>query len=107
MADSPLTLPALHQAVLEPSTIEALFDDLAHCAQVLAVIPKRAARTMIEEHPIDLAGACAGLRDGSLRAVQIRYRHENREWCDTLMPLPGGSARLVRICADDVLAAGP
>jgi hypothetical protein len=37
--------------------------------------------------------------------VQIRYRFDGREWCDTLMALPGGAARLVRICTDEAVAS--
>jgi hypothetical protein len=105
MPDSPLKLPPLQQAMLDPATVAALFADLAGCTRVLAVVPRRAARTMTEEPPIDLATAQAGLRDGSLRGVQIRYRYEDREWCDTLMAMPAGGARLVRICTDEVIAS--
>jgi hypothetical protein len=97
-------LPELQQAALDSATLDALFVDLASCAHVLSVVPKRASRSMVEESPIDLAAACAGLRDGSLRGVQIRYRFEGREWCDTLQRLPDGPFRLVRICTDDIAA---
>ena len=103
MPDSPLKLPPLQQAMLDAATVDALFADLASCTRVLAVVPKRVLRTMTEEAPIDLAAARAGLRDGSLRGVQIRYRYDGREWCDTLMPMAGGSARLVRICTDEIV----
>jgi len=102
MPDSPLKLPPLHQAALDAATVDALFADLAACTRVLAVVPRRATRTMTEETPIDLATARDGLRDGSLRGVQVRYRYDGREWCDTLMPLPDGSTRLVRICSDEI-----
>ena len=105
MADSPLKLPPLQQAVLDAATADTLFQDLALCAQVLSVVPRRAARSLREEPPIDLAAAHTGLRDATLRAVQIRYRYESREWCDTLMPLPAGAMRLVRICTDEVAAS--
>ena len=105
MSNSPLQLPPLHQAVLDAVTVDALFHDLASCTQVLAVVPRRTSRTMAVEAPIDLSAARAGLADGSLRGVQVRYRYDQREWCDTLMPLPGGAARVVRICTDDVAAS--
>jgi len=102
MPDSPLKLPPLQQTILDAATVEALFTDLASGTRVLAVVPRRAARTMAADAPIDLAAAHVGLRDGSLCGVQIRYRYEGREWCDTLMPLPGDTARLVRICTDEI-----
>lgn len=103
MPDSPLKLPPLQQAMLDAATVEALFADIAACTRVLVVIPKHAARTMTGEAPIDLAAAQAGLHDGSLRGVQIRYRYDGREWCDTLMPMPAGCVRLVRICTDEII----
>ncbi len=105
MSDSPLKLPPLHQAVLDAATVDALFADLAACTRVLAIIPKRAARAMIDESTssLDLASARAGLRDGSMRGVQIRYHYDGREWCDTLMAGADGAARLVRICTDEIV----
>lgn len=102
---SPLTLPALQQAALDPATLDQLFADLAACTHVLAVVPRHAARTMVIEQSIPLAAAQAALRSGALRGVQIRYRYHDREWNDTLLPTPDGGARLVRICTDDVLAS--
>lgn len=103
MPESPLQLPPLQQATLDRATVTALFADLANCTQVLAVIPRHATRTLVAATTIDLATAQAELHAGTLRGVQIRYRHERREWCDTLLPLPDGAARLVRICTDDVV----
>jgi hypothetical protein len=103
--ESPLALPPLQQAPLDAATVDQLFADLATCTQVLAVIPRHAARTMIVEPSISLADAHAALRAGTLRGVQIRYRYDGREWTDTLLPTPDGGARLVRICTDDVLAS--
>lgn len=104
-SESPLNLPALQQAALDPATLDQLFADLAACTQVLAVVPRHAARTMVIEQSISLADAQAALRSGALRGVQIRYRYDHREWNDTLLPTPDGGARLVRICTDDVLAS--
>lgn len=104
-SESPLKLPALQQAALDPTTLDQLFADLTACTQVLAVVPRHAARTMIVERSISLADAHAAFRAGTLRGVQIRYRYDGREWNDTLLPTPDGGARLVRICTDDVLAS--
>lgn len=108
MSDTPSTLrlPALQQTHLDPATLAALFRDLAVCAEVMSVLPKWAAQsgtTRTEAQPIPLDAAQAGLTDGTLRAAQIRYRFENRSWCDTLLRLPDG-VRLVRICEDDIVS---
>jgi len=99
-----VNLPDLQQTVLDAATLDTLFADLAAHAQVLSVVPKLASNAMVAERVITLDNARAGLRDGTLRGVQVRYRFESREWCDTLIAAPGGGARLVRICTDEVMA---
>jgi hypothetical protein len=101
-----MNLPDLQQTTLDATTLDALFADLAAHAQVLSVVPKLTPNAMVVERVIKLAAAHAGLRDGTLRGVQVRYRFEGREWCDTLIAVPDGNARLVRMCTDDVPADG-
>lgn len=100
-----MKLPDLQQTVLDTPTLDALFADLAAHAKVLSVVPKRAPSAMVEERTVTLTDAREGLRSGTFRGVQVRYRFENHEWCDTLVAMPGGTARLVRICTDEVLAS--
>lgn len=103
-AGATLSFPPVQQAVLDEATLDALFRDLAECTQVLAVVPKDAAQAMAADRAIGLADALPALRAGALRGVQVRYRWERKEWCDTLLATPAG-VRLVRICSDDVLAS--
>ncbi len=104
MADPAPQLPALTQAVLDPATLDALFRDLATCTEILAVVPKISKQAMTEPVAIDLAAARAGLASGRFRGVQIRYRYESKEWCDTLLAASAG-LRLVRVCVDDARGA--
>jgi hypothetical protein len=104
-AESPLKLPPLQQAELDAATLEQLFSDLATCTRVLAVQPRRAVRSLVPEAGVNLAEARAGLADGTLRGVQVRYVYEGREWHDTLLPLGPGRTRLVRICTADIAAS--
>lgn len=97
MADPAPRLPDVQQAVLDSATLQALFRDLAQFTQILAVIPKMAAAAMVAEQGIDLDNARAGLISGTYRGVQVRYRYDNQEWCDTLLNTPAG-IKLVRIC---------
>lgn len=97
-------LPDLQDTNLDPPTADTLFADLASCTQVLSIVPKPASGFAANKS-ISLPAARTGLRDGSFRAVQIRYRFEGREWCDTLMATTGGGMRLVRICTDEALAS--
>lgn len=99
---STLRIPALQQTELDAATLDQLFADLAQCTQILAVVPRQALRMMVAGEAISLDAAHAALRAGTLRGVQVRYRFENREWCDTLLPLSADRTRLVRICSDDL-----
>jgi hypothetical protein len=101
MSESAPRLPALQQTVLDAATLDALFRDLATCTQILAVIPKGSAQGYANEKAITLADARVGLDAGSFRGVQVRYRYDDKEWCDTLLATPAG-VRLVRICTDDI-----
>lgn len=86
-------MPQLQQADLDPATLDALFADLAQCAQIDEVLVKGAADGR--------AGRLAGLEQAraalaaGARAVQIRYRWQGATWLDTLMRTPQG-VRIVR-----------
>jgi hypothetical protein len=101
---SSLKLPPLQQTELDPATLARLFSDLAQCTQVLAVVPRREARTLAPEQTISLDAAASALNAGTVRGIKIRYLYENREWTDTLLPVAPGCTRLVRICSEDILA---
>ena len=79
--------------------------DLAHCTQILAVIPKGGPQAYATDRGIDLETARLGLASGQFRGVQVRYRYEKQEWCDTLLAMPGG-VRLVRISLDEAQCTG-
>ena len=104
MAESAPRLPDVQQAVLDAPTLEALFRDLAHCTQILAVVPKTAPGSRVAEHSIPLEAARVGLTSGAFCGVQVRYRYDQQEWCDTLIATPTG-VRLVRICTDSIGSA--
>jgi hypothetical protein len=103
---STLILPALQQAPLDAATVAALFRDLAACTRIVSVTPRRAGaapRADAQPTTITLGAAQAGLADGTIRGVQIRYFYDHQTWCDTLMARPDG-IRLVRISESDIAA---
>jgi hypothetical protein len=105
----PLRLPPLQQTVLDVATADALFRDLAACADILAVIPKHGPRQHSTHDVTTLEQARTRLSAGLLLGVQIRYRYQGETWCDTLLRRPAGLT-LVRIREADVsasLAAAP
>lgn len=97
MSEQP-PLPELHQSEIDESTLQQLFIDIGTHAQVHEIIPKHAPGYVAEDPvPLQLDEAFQQLRSKELRGLQIRYRHEGKIWWDTLMPLPGGLYRIVRI----------
>ncbi len=96
----PRALPPVHQGSLDDATLDALFADIAAAATLLAVIVKRGRAAEPPRSPAALEDARAALRSGAVRAVQLRYRHEGREWWDTVSPSAPGRWRVVRIAHD-------
>ncbi|MGZ3419811.1 MAG: hypothetical protein ACXVEE_18195 [Polyangiales bacterium] len=102
-----MNLPKVHEAILDDPTLDRLFFDVAHAAELLEVVTKGAAETHAGDPsaPADaLAHARESLRSGAAFGVQLRYRFGGIEWWDTLMRVPEG-IRLVRIDRSAVFAA--
>lgn len=95
---SALQLPPMCDALLDEATLERLFVDWATRTQVLSVVEKAGLREYVVPASVDLGAAQTNLLLGRVRAVQVRYVWEEREWCDTLMRTPAG-IRLVRVQA--------
>ena len=95
------SLPDLHQADLDESTLRQLFADVTAHTELLEVIPKHSAVGFVPEvSAITLAEGLELLLAGSVRALQLRYRHAGSVWWDTLMPSSPGHYRVVRIQHD-------
>jgi hypothetical protein len=92
-------LAALHEALLDAATLDALCADLTVHADLLDVIVKPGLGRA-EPQPVGLAPAIAALKSGTTRGVQLRYRWDGAEWRDTLLAMPGG-VRLVRMRMPD------
>lgn len=91
-------LPDLHQAQFDAAELETLLRDIGACAQVTEIIPKFAATGHVPDNSVlSLDDGRRLLLDGGARAVQFRYRYEGADWWDTVMALPGGQFRLVRV----------
>lgn len=95
---------SLNRAVLDAATVDDLFADLAACTTVHEVLVKGAAHHPAEAGTCPLDEACRLVQEGRVRGVQIRYRWQDQEWCDTLLVTDRG-VRLVRIGGAD-LAGG-
>lgn len=99
-ADPSSPLPEMHAALLGPAELEALFHDLAACADIHEINAKTAPQGFVPETGrMNLAEARRLLLERQVRGVQIRYRHQGAEWWDTLMVRPDGW-QLVRLRPD-------
>lgn len=95
-ADAP-RLPELTQGLLDAGTVDRYFADLEACAELEGILVKASAQAMVGgQPPTTLSEARALVHGGTVRGVQIRYRYDGSDWCDTLMPSPQG-VRLVRL----------
>ncbi len=98
-------LPSVHVAVLDGDTLADLFRDLSLLGRVLEVRVKQQVQAHASATPWELGAARAALAAGQVNGVQIRYALGADVWCDTLMPVPGGT-RLVRIREAAVTSPG-
>lgn len=90
-------LPTVYQTILDPETFDALIADLRACARALVVSVKYAERVQVDEREQwTLEGARAALQAGQVRAMQVRYAHQDGLWTDTIFPASEGF-RVVRM----------
>jgi hypothetical protein len=88
--------PEVTQSTLDDVTVLALFDDIAELCEVLAIIIKGHAVARASSTAVNLNEARALFLSKSIQGLQIRYRHDDAEWWDTLMHTPEGM-RIVRV----------
>ncbi len=90
-------LPPVYEALLDACGLDALFEDLAALDGDVQVSVKHGPTRYGEGAPsLTLAEVRDALARGQVRAVQLRYAHSEKFWCDTLMVLPAGT-RIVRM----------
>ncbi len=93
-----MALPDLRQAQFDAAELERLIRDIGACADITEIIPKFSAAGHVPENAsLSLDDGRRLLLDGGARAVQFRYRYDGADWWDTVMALPDGQFRLVRI----------
>lgn len=89
-------LPPVQDAVLDAAFVDRLFADVGACTELLSVTTKGGAELRAGGEGTTLAEAHAALSAGVVLGVQLRYRHEGRAWCDTILRRADGF-RVVRI----------
>lgn len=98
--ETPLELPALDEGMLSDDGVRQLIAELGAHAEVFEVGIKGGAQARGQRAVLDLPAALDGLLAGEHRAIQVRYRFQGAEWCDTVLRAPGGW-RVVRMCQGD------
>ena len=89
-------LPELHEARLGAQELSALQADLERCTEIQDVLPRTRLGAREPVRAMTLAQGFSGLRDGSLRGLQVRYRYQGGLWFDTLIVDDAGT-RIVRM----------
>jgi len=95
--ETPPPLPDVFMSIIDHAAVIKILDDIDGHAELLSVMLKVHATAHAEAVTPDLATARRVLADGTLRGLQLRYRFGGDVWADTLMRLPNGSYRLVRV----------
>jgi len=99
MSDDTPPLPDVFMSVLARAEAERILHDIQHHAELIAVTIKQDAMAHAADPVADLERARAFLADDALRGLQLRYRFGADVWTDTLLRLPSGSFRLVRMAS--------
>lgn len=97
--DLPPDLPPINEAILDPDTLNQLFEDVSQCTHLIEVIVKQSPRSQTPDANHSLEDAKRMLEDGSVMGIQLRYSFDNAQWWDTLIRTPAG-IRIVRIQHD-------
>jgi ferredoxin-type protein NapG len=93
-----IELPELHEGDLDGAGLRALFRDLSAAAQITQVRCKQAPGQRAEPAARTAEEALALILAGHVRGVQVRYRYEEQDWCDTVLA-KGDGYRVVRVAA--------
>lgn len=89
-------LEPLYAGELDGALFEDYLADLEELAEVRQILVKEGPEARAEGTPLNLDQARMLLLTGSVRGVQLRYRHQGVEWIDTLVRGPD-TIRLLRV----------
>lgn len=99
-------LPELREAVLDAAMLDELVRDLAALTSVHEVLLRGAPQELSSRAQRDVLELPPLLATGQIRAAQVRYRYDDKDWCDTLLATDAG-VRLVRMCMDSTEGGDP
>ena len=97
MNDSPdmTRQPDVLEAQWDLEQVDNLFEDLQQGADVQHVQVRTAPDGGPQDRVVTLHEAHELLRNGQLKAIQVRYEFDEKSWCDTLMFDPA-AVRIIR-----------
>lgn len=94
---NPAELPQVLAGTIDHATLEALFADIVATGGLLAVVQRRGRMADPPRGPCALDEARQALLEGRVNGVQLRYRHQGREWWDTVKAAGPGTWQVVRV----------
>ncbi|MEZ4655203.1 MAG: hypothetical protein R3E12_16820 [Candidatus Eisenbacteria bacterium] len=93
------SLPVVQTAVLDTATVEELLRDISSLADDLVIRLRFAGDLQSASRALSMEEAWRLLQGGAA-SVQVRYRFQDTNWCDSLIPGPGGY-RFVRVAVSE------
>ena len=103
LRDSPVTpQPDGSFLICKHADLSAIYKDttLYISDKKQAFAPKFGPGYVGKQETLQLDEAFRLLTTREVRGVQIHYRHDGKTWCDTIMPIPDGRFRIVRMEQD-------
>lgn len=92
--------PEVLEAQWDLEQVERLFDDLHQGAEIQHVQVRTTSDRGAQDRVATLGEAQGLLQGGQAKAIQVRYRFDNQNWCDTLMIEPA-AVRVIRTRLSD------
>lgn len=97
----PVSIAELTSGELDAAQLQAWAGELLTLAEELEVRLKGPGLQRAANIAVSLADGLEALTTGAAASMQVRYRYDDRQWADTLMPLANGRTRVLRAALPD------
>lgn len=92
----PVPVAELTSGELDTAQLQAWAGELRALADEVEVRLKGPGLQRAENGAVTLAEGLKALTTGAAASMQVRYRYDDRQWADTLVPLASGRTRVLR-----------
>lgn len=80
-------IPEMREMIFGEEQLSSFIDDLKNFTQIESIQTKGGAGLYADERQPKLDDAFTALRNGAVRGIQIRYRHNGFDWSDTVFSI--------------------